>query len=725
MANPIKKEDMKFLEYPNSAQEIMGAMVEGKLKMTDQAIIFKNGKTGKVDHITMNEIDLLNWQRLAGNWGLRVFLKNGHLHRFGGFKETDKDHLAQFFRNYYNKELADRELSVKGWNWGTARFKGGVMSFDVSSATAFEIPLPNVSQCMTGKNEVTLEFHQNDEAPVSLMEMRFHIPSSELAGDTDPVDAFKDQVMKQASVITATGDAIATFKEVQCLLPRGRYDIKLYQTSIQLHGKAYDYKISTNSVLRLFLLPNKDQMFYVVSLDPPIKQGQTRYHFLILQFPQDSEKTIEIPLSEEELKNKYDGKLEKEMSGPTYEVLAKVMKVLVNRKVTVPGAFSGVSGMPCVTCSYKASAGLLYPLERGFLYIHKPPIHIRFEEIGTLNFARSGGSTRSFDIEIETKSSVIHTFSSIGKEEYGKLYDFISSKKLRIKNRGRLDAAAYTDDLVNSDAESEPDAYLARMKAEADEESDEGEGDDESEEDEDFAPEDEKAASDVAEEYDSNPESNSSNDDSEGGGSDGEKKKKRKKEKKKTVSEKPRKRRKKGGEKDETKPKRPMSAYFRWLNASRDRIKEENPGISITELTKKAGELWREMSASDKKPYEEKAEEGKKEYEKAMKEWKASGGGKDKGKSSPSTPVKAGKAKSKVVESPTKAGSGSGFKSKEYISSSEDTSSEDDSPTTKTSASAKDVASSKGKKDKDDSEDEEEEAESTPDTSEESDADSD
>lgn len=34
---------------------------------------------------------------------------------------------------------------------------------------------------------------QNDDAPVSLMEMRFHIPSSELAGD-DPVEAFHQQV---------------------------------------------------------------------------------------------------------------------------------------------------------------------------------------------------------------------------------------------------------------------------------------------------------------------------------------------------------------------------------------------------------------------------------------------------------------------------------------------------------------------------------------------------
>ena len=60
---------------------------------------------------------------------------------------------------------------------------------------------------------------QNDEAPVSLMEMRFYIPSSESAAD-DPVEAFQQQVMQKASVISATGDAIAIFREIQCLTPR-------------------------------------------------------------------------------------------------------------------------------------------------------------------------------------------------------------------------------------------------------------------------------------------------------------------------------------------------------------------------------------------------------------------------------------------------------------------------------------------------------------------------
>ena len=61
----------------------------------------------------------------------------------------------------------------------------------------------------------------------------------------------------------------------------------------------------------------------------------------------------------------------------------------------------------------------------------------RFEEIASVNFARGGGSTRSFDFEVETKNGVVHTFSSIEKEEYNRLYDFVNNKKLRVKNTGR------------------------------------------------------------------------------------------------------------------------------------------------------------------------------------------------------------------------------------------------------------------------------------------------
>ena len=55
-------------------------------------------------------------------------------------------------------------------------FAGNSLSFEVGTKTAFEIPLGNVSHSTVAKNEVTLEFHQNDDAAVGLMEVRFHIP---------------------------------------------------------------------------------------------------------------------------------------------------------------------------------------------------------------------------------------------------------------------------------------------------------------------------------------------------------------------------------------------------------------------------------------------------------------------------------------------------------------------------------------------------------------------
>lgn len=676
---------MDVLEFSDITAEIKGALCPGRLKLSDQNISFKNNRTGKVDQLVASDLELCNWQKLVGTWGLRLFLKNGSLHRYTGFKESEVEKVAKFFKSKYSHDLSEKELSVKGWNWGTAKFAGSILSFDVNSLTAFEIPLSNVSQCTTGKNEVTVEFHQNDEAPVSLMEIRFHIPPSELAGD-DPVDSFHSQVMQKASVISVSGDAIAIFREIYCLTPRGRYDIKIFQSFFQLHGKTFDYKIPMSTVLRLFVLPHKDgrQNYFVVSLDPPIKQGQTRYHYLVFLFAQDEDTSLELPFSEEELKEKYEDKLSKELSGPTYDVISRIMKVLVNRKITVPGGFVGHSGTPAVGCSYKAAAGYLYPLERGFIYIHKPPIHIRFEEIASVNFARSGGSTRSFDFEIELKNGVVHTFSSIEKEEYGKLYDFINVKKLHVKNK-KSDKPGYSvDDFGNSDEEKEPDAYLARVKREA-EERDEGEGgtsEDESTDD-DFVPGGE--ASDVAEEYDSNPSPTDSDEDSDasggGGGGGGdekkEKKEKKKKEKKKkttTISEKPRKRRQKK-EKDENKPKRAPSAYMLWFNENREKIKTDNPGISFTDIAKKGGELWKNLD--DKSEWDKRAAKMKEEYLEAMSEYKASGKAAAAKEKSEGKEKKTKASSKKAVEkSPEKRGSGGAYISKEFIES--DSSSDSD-----------------------------------------------
>ncbi|CDQ83082.1 unnamed protein product [Oncorhynchus mykiss] len=67
-----------------------------------------------------------------------------------------------------------------------------------------------------------------------------------------------------------------------------------------LHGKTFDYKIPYTTVLRLFLLPHKDQrqMYFWCVLDPPIKQGQTCYHFLILLFSKEEDLSLSLNMTE-------------------------------------------------------------------------------------------------------------------------------------------------------------------------------------------------------------------------------------------------------------------------------------------------------------------------------------------------------------------------------------------------------------------------------------------
>ncbi|XP_062282000.1 FACT complex subunit SSRP1a isoform X2 [Scomber scombrus] len=697
------------LEFNEIYQEVKGSWNDGRLRFSKQNVVYKSSKTGKVDSIQASELNQAQWRRVCLGHGIKLSTSTGHVYKYDGFRDTDFEKISDFFKTNYKLEVTEKDMCVKGWNWGTAKFSGPLLSFDINDNSAFEIPLSNVSQCATGKNEVTLEFHQNDDTEVSLMEVRFYVPPSQADERQDPVEAFAQNVLSKADVIQATGDAVCIFKELQCLTPRGRYDIRIYPTFLHLHGKTFDYKIPYTTVLRLFLLPHKDQrqMFFVISLDPPIKQGQTRYHFLILLFSKEEELSLTLNMSEEDVERRFEGKLSKNMSGSLYEMVSRVMKALVNRKITVPGNFQGHSGAQCITCSYKASSGLLYPLERGFIYVHKPPVHLRFEEISCVNFARGTTTTRSFDFEIETKQGNQYTFSSIEREEYGKLFDFVNAKKLNIKNRGFKEGMKGKIDEYSDSDDDQHDAYLERMKAEGKIREEGNDSDDsDSGSDESFNPGEED--DDIAEEYDSKASASNSSD--EGDESEDESAKKKKVKKVKVVKEKKeRKPRKEKKQKDTGGPKRPMSAYMLWLNASRERIKSENPGISITEISKKAGEMWRQIGKDEKEEWETKAGEAKRQYDKAKKEYNESGGGSSSAVSKKESKKSGGKKEEKKRKSAggekerERVGNES-FKSKEFIETSESSSDSDHK------------SKSKRKKESDE---EEEEAASTPASSEE------
>ena len=70
----------------------------GRLKLTDKELQFKpSDKSRKGENVTKEHIEMVNWQRLAGTWGIRIFTSDGKLHRFAGFKEAVSIHSTIYY----------------------------------------------------------------------------------------------------------------------------------------------------------------------------------------------------------------------------------------------------------------------------------------------------------------------------------------------------------------------------------------------------------------------------------------------------------------------------------------------------------------------------------------------------------------------------------------------------------------------------------------------------
>merc|ERR1712123_462317 len=77
----------------------------------------------------------------------------------------------------------------------------------------------------------------------------------------------------------------------------------------------------------------------------------------------------------------------------------------------------------------------------------------------------------------------------------------------------------------------------------------------------------------------------------------------------------------------EGQPKRPMSAYFLWMNEEgRTSAKKDLPGSGVAEISKHCGAAWKEVDESTKKKYEKKQAELKKKYDVEMPLWLENGG---------------------------------------------------------------------------------------------------
>ncbi|CAK0910488.1 unnamed protein product [Prorocentrum cordatum] len=73
-------------------------------------------------------------------------------------------------------------------------------------------------------------------------------------------------------------------------------------------------------------------------------------------------------------------------------------------------------------------------------------------------------------------------------------------------------------------------------------------------------------------------------------------------------------------------PKKPQTAYWIWLGENRDALTKEAGTMKGSVVAKLGGEKWKGLSATAKKPFEDRSAKLKADYDTAMEKFKASGG---------------------------------------------------------------------------------------------------
>jgi structure-specific recognition protein 1 len=173
----------------------------GRLRLHPSGIGWKSSAPTPQDPYTVPASDIRRaiWTSASRGHSLRILLRNGASIALDGFPAEAQDRLFAAMKDHFNVVVENREHSLRGWNWGKARFEGNELAFQVGARNVFEIPLGKVSNTnLVGKNEVAVEFavpkegeKKEYELGDELVEIRFYVPGmkeKDKDGDEDGED---------------------------------------------------------------------------------------------------------------------------------------------------------------------------------------------------------------------------------------------------------------------------------------------------------------------------------------------------------------------------------------------------------------------------------------------------------------------------------------------------------------------------------------------------------
>jgi structure-specific recognition protein 1 len=412
---------------------------------------------------------------------------------------------------------------LKGINYGTYSFTKDHLVAMKDNKTVLQIPLNKIGNCsVVNKQDVALEL-QTDEIGFEedvLCEMRFYLPSktdnkeetsdkgkedqaekgsedeqegkAEESNVKGAADILSEQILAKANLTQKAGDVIVSFPDLPFIVPRGKYSCDLSINSLRMHGPTFNHIILYKNISKAFLLPKPDDvhMLFVLSLDKPVRQGNTSYHYLVMQIKKDVRETIKMKLPPEQLEQQLNEKLKEEYEGNLHDVVAKVFKSIIKINIIIPGDFESSTKHSGVKCSVKASEGHLFFLTKSLIFVPKPVIYVRLDELKGVEFHRLGSiaQIKLFDITLNLKNGQQHSFSGIDKKELEIVKEYFNARNVVVKTVEEF--KNYPGEISDDDEEEEEEPEDSRKRRKVPQREMIDEDDEEDEEDEDFIAQD-------------------------------------------------------------------------------------------------------------------------------------------------------------------------------------------------------------------------------------------
>ena len=572
---------------------------------------------------------------------LRVTRPDGSVARFDGFKRDDVAGISEYLKSTFTCNVEKMQPAASGKSWGDLDVTEDSVAVYIGDQLSLEVPFANISQANTrGGDRVDLQL--DDTAPENpreeqLTQIQFFVPydhSAEYTGSSSITDKaeldqlstgagrLRNRIVDAAGIKSVTGEKILQLPpEVGTFMaPRGKFALELYQSYFRMYGTQYDNKIRYEDIVSFFLLdnPNNIEKAFVISLKETkkLRMGNQHYQHLVMNCKSNKNINVNILHSPEKIiemlgpNDNGGAKLEQEYANvPLPKTVATLFRTISKKKVFVAGGTKGFNshrGDSAVRCTVKSSSGLLFPTAKTLVFIHKPTMFIRYEDIAHIEFQRydgANGRAHTFDLNVSCRSiggeaPHEYTFKSISKNEYTYLLAYLHSNKgvdvhnliqEQSKGRGRSKRAMYAQDA---------DAAFAALGSES-------EGDGDSDADSDFN---------MSEAEDNQSSSSGSEYDSDGSDSDSSKKKRKRGKKNDRKTAKPAKKQKKMPKGDPDAPKKPLSSFMLFGNEMRNKIKEENPNLSFGEVGKVLGQKWKALGSEEKARFDGLAAKAKEDY---------------------------------------------------------------------------------------------------------------